>query len=494
MVKQGCQIPDITALLLGDFNEEAARSLYAQGEEVAIFVMMQLVALAKKRVDVHDASKVVVNDVHPSEPSGSVATYLKEPKKKRRKKPGAKPGHKGFRRPPPESITKHVTHEATCCPDCGGPLNKRRGTTRKRYTEDIPDEIKPEVTEHTIRRDYCPKCRKVVEPVVPDAMPGAIIGHRAVVLSAFLHYFIGTPILKIVEIFNTQFFFKLTPGGLVQCWRKLAAVLKPWYDEIGETVKSSGVMHADETGWRINGKTHWLWAFSTQYATYYMIDRSRASPVVLRFFKKAFAGILVTDFWGAYNAIVCAGKQKCLVHLLGDLKKVAKYGDKSDDWPTFAKRLKRILRDAMRLVATSATTRGRRQTLEITKYERLCAGIEKRMTQLIASSWTNKEAKRLVKRLRRHRDELFVFLYHADVPFDNNHAERTIRNAVVMRKNSYCNRSLDGAKTQAILMSIFQTLKQRNANVTKTIVTALRHFLKTKKLPTLAQSIENLAE
>jgi len=220
----------------------------------------------------------------------------------------------------------------------------------------------------------------------------------------------------------------------VHQWHRLAAVLKSWYDEIGTMVKTSGVLHADETGWRVNGKTHWLWAFTTQNATYYVIDKSRASPVVLRFFKKAFAGILVTDFWGAYNAIVCAGKQKCLAHLLGDLKKVAKYKDKSEDWPVFAKRLK------------------------------------------------------------RHRDELFVFLYHVNVPFDNNHAERTIRNAVVMRKNSYCNRSTDGAETQAILMSVFQTLKQNNANVTKTVVNALHHHLETKKLSNLNQLLKISAE
>ena len=472
-------MPDIASLLKSGFTEETARALYAQGEEIATFVMLQLAALA--------VTTTQISGVHPSEPSGSVAVFLKEPRKKRRKKPGAKPGHKGSRRPPPANITRRVTHVSKCCPDCGGKLRRRPGTTRKRYTEDIPDEIKPEVTEHTIQQDWCPKCRKVVEPVVPDAMPKATIGHRAVVLSAFLHYFIGVTILKIIAIFNVQFFFKLTAGGLVNLWHRLASVLKPWYDEIGEMVKSKGVLHADETGWRVNGKTHWLWAFTTQHATYFVINKSRASPVVLRFFKKAFAGILVTDFWGAYNVIVCADKQKCLVHLLGNLKKVAKYGDKSKDCPTFAKRLKRILRDAMRL-------RGKRQALKKAKYERLCACIERRMTQLIDATWKNKEAKRLVKRLRRHRDELFVFLYHENVPFDNNHAERTIRNPVVMRKNSYCNRSADGAETQAILMSIFQTLKQRKVRVTSTIVNALRTYLTTKKLPTLKEILENLAE
>jgi len=161
--------------------------------------MMQLAALAMKKVE--------VNDVHPSEPSGSVAPYLKPPPKKRRKKPGARPGHKGSHRPPPENITHHVTHVATCCPDCGGKLNRRRGTTRKRYIEDIPNEIKPEVTEHTIQKDYCPKCRKVVEPVVPDAMPSAAIGHRAVVLSAFLHYFVGATISQIITIFQIILYF-----------------------------------------------------------------------------------------------------------------------------------------------------------------------------------------------------------------------------------------------------------------------------------------------
>jgi len=74
-------------------------------------------------------------------------------------------------------------------------------------------------------------------------MPGATIGHRAVVLSAFLHYFVGTPILKIIEIFAVishcrgQFFFKLTAGGLMNCWHRLASVLKSWYDEIGQMVK-----------------------------------------------------------------------------------------------------------------------------------------------------------------------------------------------------------------------------------------------------------------
>jgi len=314
-------------------------------------------------------------------------------------------------------------------------------------------------------------------------MPNASIGNRTVVLSAFLHYFIGITISKIVTVFNTQFQFKFSSGGVVRQWHALAFALLLWYKEIGNEARTSAVLHADETGWRVNGKTHWLWCFTNQDVTYYVIDRSRASPVVLRFFKKAFAGVLVTDFWGAYNAVVCAQKQKCLTHLLGDMKKVAKYKDTSGDWKEFSKRLKRLLRDAMRL-------RGRRDSMTAAKYESLCKCIEKRMTALIAESWKNSQAQRLVKRLRRHRAELFVFLYNDGVPSDNNHAERVIRGAVVMRKNSYCNRSVEGAKTQAILMSIFQTLKQRGYQGTDVVIEALRQYITTKKLPPLPKTLQ----
>jgi hypothetical protein len=71
-----------------------------------------------------------------------------------------------------------------CCPDCGGPL-RPRNHTRKRYIEDLPENNTPEIIEHLIYPSYCPRCQKVVEPVVADAMPGAIIGHRTVVFTAF---------------------------------------------------------------------------------------------------------------------------------------------------------------------------------------------------------------------------------------------------------------------------------------------------------------------
>ena len=101
----------------------------------------------------------------------------------------------------------------------------------------------------------------------------------------------------------------------------------------------------------------------------------------------------------------------------------------------------------------------------------------------------DKQARRLVKRLRRHCEDLFTFLDQVVVSFNNNHAERMICPAVIIRKNSYGNRSQQGADCQAVLMSVFRTLKQRGHDPITTICDAIATYLKTGKLPPLPANI-----
>ena len=211
------------------------------------------------------ASAGVSHDT-PSTPSGSKPVYTKPPASGRgKKKPGRKAGHVGNRRPAPEHIDLTEEHRAACCPDCGGTLN-RCEDSRTRYTEDIP-ETKPEVTEHVIRRDWCSKCQKKVEAPVSAALPGATVGNRVLVLSAWLHYCLGNTLSQIVDVFNFHLCFKVTPGGLLHMWKRLAQILQPWYEDIQREALNSSVLNADETGWRVDGKTHWLWCFASNGPT-----------------------------------------------------------------------------------------------------------------------------------------------------------------------------------------------------------------------------------
>jgi transposase len=95
----------------------------------------------------------------------------------------------------------------------------------------------------------------------------------------------------------------------------------------------------------------------------------------------------------------------------------------------------------------------------------------------------------LAKRLRKHWNHLFTFLDKPEVPFDNNLAERMIRPAVIIRKNSQSNRSEQGAATQAILMSVYRTLRLRGHDPIQTIGQALRSYVQTGKLPPLPEPV-----
>ena len=207
-------------------------------------------------------------------------------------------------------------------------------------------------------------------------------------------------------------------------------------------------------------------------------DRSRGSPALEKFFIQEFAVTLITDFCGAYNAVTYAVRQTCLVHLLRELEHTEKYKSAGKHWPKFVKKLGRLIGDAIRLwrrneALTPETYGSRRHRLDLG------------LAELIETTWKDGHAKRLIKRLRRHQNDLFTCLDQDGVPFDNNHAERSIRPAVILRKNSYGNRSQHGADCQAVLMSVFRTLKQRGHDPICTTIDAVTSCLGTGTLPHL---------
>lgn len=417
-------------------------------------------------------------------PSGSLPPYAKpnaEPRKLTKKR-GAKPGHPGTARPTPERIDHHVEHRLPACPCCQGPLTRTK-RTRIRYIEDIPADLSAEATAHTIHRDWCPACKKQVEPVVPDALPACTLGHRTTVLSAWLHYGLGNTTSQITAVFNGHLQLKISEGGLTEIWHRLAGVLTPWHDEIHRRCRTAAVLHADETGWRTNGLLAWLWCFACDDATYYLIHPKRGHEALRVFFTEAFLGVLVTDFWKAYD-VVTDRQQKCWPHLLRELAAIDDGRENGEDWPDFSKKLWRLYGDAVRLEAgieamTQDTCAGRVARLHV------------RITDLAVHPWANPHARRLAKRLLGYGEDLLRFLEVEGVPSSNNKAEREIRPAVLMRKASYGSATDKGAETRSVLMSIYRTLKQRGLDPLQETETALRQYMQTGQLPPLPTKISS---
>lgn len=151
----------LQALLGPQLTAEQARLIYEQGAEAVVFALL---SLAKQLAEKQGVS--TTRD--PSAPSGQIPPYVKPTTKGRAKPKGAQPGHPGHRRPVPMHIDRRVEHALSACPKCHGPVRACR-SSRTRIIEDIPADISPVVTEHTIPRYWCPQCRETVEPVVPGS-------------------------------------------------------------------------------------------------------------------------------------------------------------------------------------------------------------------------------------------------------------------------------------------------------------------------------------
>jgi transposase len=142
----------------------------------------------------------------------------------------------------------------------------------------------------------------------------------------------------------------------------------------------------------------------------------------------------------------------------------------SSGWKVFRKRLSRLLKDAVRLSE-------KRNQLRPEGYHRLKQRLNRRLAQFLASPYQDRDAQRLLKRLRRHQRELFTFLEYEGVSPYNNHAEQQMRSAVLARKVSQQNRPEDGAKTQSILMTLFRSAQLQGHNPVEIILSTAQGTL-----------------
>jgi hypothetical protein len=143
-----------------------------------------------------------------------------------------------------------------------------------------------------------------------------------------------------------------------------------------------------------------------------MIDLSRDSPALTKFFTTAFEGTFITNFWSLYDAVACAEKQKCWPRLLRDVVAVDEAHQPDEQWKSLSRRLVGIYRDAKIL-------HGQRGKLAGNAYDMSVARLEVRVSKLAAENWSHSVSNRLSKQLEKYGTELLTFFWHVDVPTDN---------------------------------------------------------------------------
>jgi len=388
-------------------------------------------------------------------------------KKPRRKRAAEQNGSRKREKP-----TRVVRHALKRCPECGYRL-RGNSIARRRQVLELPPPAAVEVTEHQVIKRWCPHCERWHSAKLDlrgQVLGQGRIGVRLVGVIACLRTKLRLPYRQIQEYLRTMHGLEISVGELVQVLYQMRREVEPALSALRKEVRASPILHADETGWREDGRNGYIWGLSTpgpNGTRYYEYDRSRASKVVERLLGKEFYGVLVTDFYAAYN--VYAGRhQRCWVHLLRHLHELGEAQAHEDEVLRWVQGVRAVYDDAQAwLQANERPPQAARET----QYLALLA----RLQPLGLAYAQNKghACQALAKRLLRHQDELFQFLLIEGLSPNNNLAERSIRPLVVARKISGGSRSQLGTATRMALHSLFETWHARGLNTLQTCLQLL---------------------
>lgn len=370
-----------------------------------------------------------------------------------RRKQGAAKGHKGTsrRRAEPDVV---IESRVEACPDCGANLTdvdqRHIGSTQ---VIEIPP-VEPVVVEAHRYECTCPECGAVTRADYPEGMePERVFGRRLEVLVTYLHEVHHLSYVRLQQVMWVLLGLVISVGGLVNIVRRTAKGLEPAAEAIRDEIRNSSVVGSDETGARVNGKNWWQWVFVTDRSTYHTIASSRGSQVIEEVMGDAIPLAWVSDLWSAQLKGPGRHYQICHSHQLRDLQYAI-----DADHSAWAYRMQQMLLRSQRLSR-------HREVIPFVRYQLAVAQLEADCNALLAEEVQTPEAKRLLKRYRKHRQALFVFLYHSDVPFDNNAAERALRNSVIHRKVTGGFRSEAGAKAHAIVASVVDTARKQDQEI-----------------------------
>lgn len=414
--------------------------------------LIEIILKQQKRIE---ELEKVVQEKQKSQAHKEFLKHLRLAQKvKHPKTPGQKAGHEGLTRIKPSEIDRTVESRLKHCPDCHGALSKSQEVITHIQEDIIP--AHREVTYFKKHRYWCRGCEKIVmAPYAPEEVPHGYLGPNILVQTVMFKYHHGLPFNKIQELFESLCHFKVSEGALAQALQRMSEWLGVEMAVILKAIRSSPNIHADETGWKISGSNHWLWAFVNERLALYRITKSRGSKIPKEVLKD-FKGILTTDFYAAYNMLTVR-KQKCLVHLMREMHELF-VKDQSPGFLKYYKRLKRIIEDALKLKELH-------ETLEPDCYQRRIKLLEKRLFLWSCREHENKNLKRLSKRFLKHWLHLLTFLKEPGISSNNNLAERMIRPHVIIRNRSFQNRSEKASQAHEVLMSLLHTctLQKRDA-------------------------------
>lgn len=352
---------------------------------------------------------------------------------------------------PNKSVTVEEGRPACCC-RCHGTLIYKWGS----YSQTIYDlkfsagGIKRWVVRYSFSRYICWGCKATFRQYVRKPKYGAG-------LCAYLLYqIIGVKIAQntVATTARDLFGLPLSRGLINHIKAHEAERYQRTYGMILDRICAGRLVHADETKVSIGGRDRYVWVFTNLEDVAFVFSETREART-LQDVLGNFRGVLVSDFYAAYDSLECA-QQKCLVHLMRDINDDLQKHPFNEEMKGIAKQFASLLKPMVDTVD--------RFGLKARYLRRHRRSVDQFYDALSKQTFETEIAAGYKKRFEKNRNKLFTFLDHDGVPWNNNNAEHAIKALVKLRRSIGGQSSPRGMRDYLVLLSISQTCRYRGVS------------------------------
>jgi len=434
-------------------------------------ILKDLVATLTAKITELEArlNKTSKNSNKPPSSDGPRKSVVKNSRTRSDKTSGGQPGHEGTTKeltPSPDTIVE-LKPKTKC--ECGGEIITKPDAYTVRQVTDI-EPVKVITIEYRAHEGECAQCGQVHKASFPERVTGTVsYGENLQAIVTYLTNYQLLPLKRTTELLEDIFDIKMSQGTIVSVNQEAYEKLEDTEAQTKEEVIESDVTHFDETGIRVNGKTHWLHSAGTQTSTVYSIHEKRGKEAMDDMgILPRFRGTALHDHWKSYYTYKLCAHGECNAHHIRHL--IYLYEELGAKWANdmlvLLLRIKRHV-DLSRLFGADCLLQE-----DIEEYERIYREILENAAATAEQSHI--ELQRMINRLTKYEQETLLFMYDFSVPFTNNLAERDIRMPKAKQKISGGFRSEGGAKAFARIRGFISTVKKRGKNVLDGLVSVFK--------------------
>ena len=476
-------LPDLKQLSHAQ-KDELIVLLWAQVQSLTV----QVVALQKEIAELK--RRLGLNSTNSSKPPSSDGPKKPKPKSLRKagkKRSGGQPGHPGATLnavPDPDHIELHAPPEQ--CDVCQRRLPRvdAHDVAETRQVFDLPP-VRMEVTEHRVLQTQC-RCGKLHRGQFPAHVTANVqYGPLALAAMVYLNQQHMLPVQRTTHLLTDFLGVPVTQATVIKACQEARERLQPTVNAIAEALLAAPVLHADESGLRVNKKLHWLHVLATPTLTWMRRHNKRGRAAFVDFdILPHFEGTLIHDGWAPYRSLECK-HGLCNAHHLRELTYVFEEYD-NQAWAGDMIKLLTRANHANNLALKNNPARDVTSTHHQRELKRwrakynaiLRKGVAANPPSLITPGARGRigqsKPHNLLRRLREHMDDVWRFMSEPGVPFTNNVAEQAVRMPKVKQKVSGCFRTTDGADTFCVIRSYLATLHKQGQNLFNALTETFR--------------------